>query len=337
MNTNALFIRSSLGLVATILGLSAGCAVQTDESAGSTEADSVGEVAQAVTPGSPVIEIGKSKIWKLFGTTSASVYEASGIQVLGNDVYVVFDNDDKIAKIPRSLGYGTATYTPGQLAGSGNDSQYEAITLDTSGTQHFYLSREIVDATIVQLDGAASAQNESYQSTGETTAANKGFEGLAWVRRNNDDYLLALCEGEECGSTTGTGSYGMIKVLRQTGSSWTEVDTIKLCGDSTCDTGIFRDYSDIALFPLPNGSYKVAITSQESRQLWIGTLSGTSWTINPGSGVRHAYPSNSYCNVEGVTFLTETRLALASDQFNESTDPDNCNAEDESIQIVDLP
>ena len=232
-----------------------------------------------------------------------------------------------------TLAAATATYTPGTLSSSTD--QYEGITLDTNGTQHFYVSQEISPAKIVQLDGAGSAQGEEYQSTGVSfSSSNKGFEGIAWVRRNSDDYLLALCEAGNCGGTTGTSLPGMIKVLRQTGSSWTVDATISLCGNTSCTTGIFSDYSDIALFPLADGSYKVAITSQESRQLWIGNLSATSWAFT-SSGTRYDYPSLSYCNVEGVTFLTASRLALTSDQYTDNES--RCYDEDESMHIVDIP
>lgn len=329
MNTTRLSIRSSFGLAAALIGLASGCNGQID---GDDEATSVGEAAQSITYGGTLALVKERKISNLFGASAD--YEASGIQVLGNDLYVVFDDMNQIAKIPTTLTAGTATYTPGTLSASG-DPQYEAITLDTNGTQHFYLSREVSPASIVQLDGAGSAQGEEYQSTGVSFPDddNKGFEGLAWVRRNNDDYLLALCEAGNCGGTTGTSIPGMIKVLRQTGSSWTMDTPISLCGNTSCTTGIFSDYSDIALFPLAGGSYKVAITSQESKQLWIGTLSATSWTLS--AGTIYNYPSSSYCNVEGVTFLTATRLALASDQYLGSTS--SCYDEDESIHIVDIP
>ena len=47
------------------------------------------------------------------------------------------------------------------------------------------------------------------------------------------------------------------------------------------------------------------------------------------------YPNRSYCNVEGVTFLTEPRLALASAQYSGSDS--GCLAKDESMHIVDVP
>jgi hypothetical protein len=327
MNTKHLSIRSSLGLIAALLGVVTGCTAPIDEA----DEAPVGEAAQSITYGGTLVVVKEAKISSLFG--AASDYEASGVQVLGSDLYVIFDNKDQIAKIPTSLTAGTAAYTPGTLSSSSK--QYEAITLDTNGTTHFYVSQEVSPAKIVQLDGAGSAQGEEYQSTGVSFPDddNKGFEGLAWVRRNSDDYLLALCEGNNCGANTGTSKPGMIKVLRQTGSSWTVDTSIQLCGTTSCTTGIFSDYSDIALFPLADGSYKVAITSQETKQLWIGTLSATSWTLS--AGTRYDYPSSSYCNVEGVTFLTATRLALASDQYTGSSA--GCFDEDESMHIVDIP
>jgi len=107
---------------------------------------------------------------------------------------------------------------------------------------------------------------------------------------------------------------------------------MRICSDSTCASGLFNDYSDIALRPMPDGSYKVAVTSQESKKVWITTLSATTWSL--AAGTVYDFPGSDYCNVEGVTFLTDTRLAFASDEDKTGT---SCNNKDESLHIFDLP
>lgn len=330
MSTIALSLRFSLALAATLTALSQGCVGPVDES---TDDEAVGEAAQAAGYGGTLVLVpGKEKkISTLFG--SGSSYAASGVQVLGSDLYVIFDNQNQVAKIPTSLGNGTATYTPGTL--SSGAEQYEGITFDSHSTQHFYLVQETSPAMVAQLDGAGSAQGESYQSVGFTpSSTNKGYEGIAWLRRNNNDYLLALCEAGDCGSEIGTANPGRIKILAQSGSSWNDVGYMELCGTAGCTSGLMDDYSDIALRQMPDGSYKVAITSQESQQLWVGTLSASSWTLT--AGTLYDLPGNDYCNIEGVTFLSNTRFALVSDEMKNDQDA-SCNNKDESVHIFDLP
>lgn len=118
-----------------LIGLSTGCTAQTDELA---ETDSVGEAAQSITYGGTLSLVRERKLSSLFGGVSAD-YEASGVQVLGSDLYVVFDDMNQIAKIPTSLAAGTATYTPGTLSSSTD--QYEGITPTPTGQRTSTLPR----------------------------------------------------------------------------------------------------------------------------------------------------------------------------------------------------
>jgi hypothetical protein len=79
----------------------------------------------------------------------------------------------------------------------------------------------------------------------------------------------------------------------------------------------------------------VAVTSQESRALWIGRLSATSWSFLD-DGTIYPLPSSDYCNVEGVSFLSASRVALVSDMSDPQSDPTNCNNKDEMVHIFDL-
>jgi uncharacterized protein YjiK len=326
---NKITLRPSLVLAATFAAaLTQGCAGSAAES--DDQEESTAQAEQAVTYGGTLKLVRESKLSSLYGVSSS--YQASGVQVLGSELYVIFDNKNQVGKMPTTLFEGTATYTPGTLSSSTD--QYEGITFDSYNTQHFYLVQEVSPAMVVQLDGTGSAQGESYQSTGfNFSDANKGFEGIAWLRRNNNDYLLALCEAGGCGSTTGTSVPGTIKVLAQSGSSWSVAATISICADASCTSGPMSDYSDIALRQNADGSFKVAITSQESKKLWMGTLSATAWSLS--GGTLYDAPSADYCNLEGVTFLSDTRLAMVSDQ--DKTGSASCNNEDESVHIFDLP
>lgn len=258
--------------------------------------------------------------------TSTNDYEASGVQFHNNQLYIVFDNMTKIGKVAPDLLSGS--YTTG---GAITNSQYEGITFDDHGTEHFYVSAETSSNQVVQLDSAANATSASPQPTNVTFAdTNKGFEGLAWLFRNNNDYLLGLCEGFDCtASHGGAGGRGGILVMAQTSSGWSASSTVLRLPAAVA----FKDYSDLALWPNGDGSYKVAVTSQESKALWIGTLSATSWAF-VGDGTIYPMPSADYCNVEGVTFLSATRVAMVSDMNDDG--PANCNLKDEMVHVFDL-
>jgi hypothetical protein len=269
------------------------------------------------------------KISQIIPLSGVTDYEASGVQLHGDQLYIVFDNMTKIGHVALDLQSGA--YASG--GSSSNQSQYEGITFDDHGTAHFYVAVEQTSAEVVQYDDVASGSSADHQSTNVTfSASNKGFEGLAWLFRNNTDNLLGLCEGFDCTSSHGgSGGRGGIRVMTQNGSSWTADPTILRLPAAVS----FLDYSDLALLPNADGTYKVAVTSQESKALWIGRLSATSWSFLD-DGTIYPLPSSDYCNVEGVSFLSASRVALVSDMSDPQTDPAGCNNKDEMVHIFDL-
>ena len=74
------------------------------------------------------------------------------------------------------------------------------------------------------------------------------------------------------------------------------------------------------------------MTSQESKALWVGQLSATSWSFL-GDGTIYPMPSSDYCNVEGVTFVSPTQVAMVSDMADPNT---SCNNKDEMVHIFNL-
>src|SRR4051812_15049887 len=137
------------------------------------------------------------KISQIIPLSGVTDYEASGVQLHGDQLYIVFVNMTKIGHVALDLQSGG--YASG--GSSSTQSQYEGITFDDRATQHFYVAVEQTNAEVVQYDDVASSGSADYQSTNVTfTSSNKGFEGLAWLFRNNNDYLLGLCEGFDCTS-----------------------------------------------------------------------------------------------------------------------------------------
>lgn len=310
------FLSLSTSLAALLTG-----ACATDDAPAGEDAEAAATQALGTGTLSLVNEI---KFSSIMPAPAAAHYEASGVQYHDGLLYVVFDNMTRIGKVNPSL--TSASYTSG---GAETNSQYESITFDSNNTEHFYIGAETADHQIVQLDSAGDGSSASTQATNVSFGnTNTGLEGLAWVWRNNNDYLLGLCEGINCGTSTGTPRRGAILVMSQVSGGW-QASTTLLQLPSAVQ---FADYSDLALTLNGDGSYKVAVTSQESKKLWIGTLSATSWSFI-GDGTVYPMPSADYCNVEGVTFISPTRVALVSDL---NKNGGTCSNKDQMIHIFDL-
>ena len=110
---------------------------------------------------------------------------------------------------------------------------------------------------------------------------NTGFEGLSAVRWRRQDYLLALCEGNRCraGRAGRKPGGGRLHVLQRSGTLWKSVALIKLP-----KTVKFEDYSAVAV-----RERRIAVLSQQTSRLWIGTLRFGDWTI-AGEGTTYDFP-----------------------------------------------
>jgi hypothetical protein len=254
----------------------------------------------------------------------ADTWEASGV-MLNSKLYVVFDNTTSIAKVEKDLSAATLAAVD-DTAGA----QYEGIAF---GNKHFYVARE-GDATILQL--SSTLASPAVQTTDLQFAdANKGIEGIACFTVDDESCrLLALCEANGCGNDA--PGNGIVKVLRQDGAAWFTEATLHVPS-----VAYFADYSDIALSALPERRALVAIVSQESSALWLGTVAQDPWRFVDGGRLytlpRAADGSAQYCNIEGVTFLSsnsaETLFAMVSDKSSDAS----CSAKSESIHLFQLP
>jgi len=285
-------------------------------------------IAGATVLSAPIAE---AKFYKLFPSyNSSDDFEGSGVYYLGGYFYTVFDNRYKIGKIKSTLPINSSNNT--LLSSGSGSSNFEGIAYDNNGTPNFFVVEESVSngsvyqPRIREYDASMSYQNNKWaQYNFTSTTNNKAFEGIAWVYRGGNDYLLGLVEGT-----------GKVVVLLKTGSNWQYVTEITLPSSVT-----FTDYSDIAIY----GS-KVAITSQEDGQLWVGTLSSTAWSITGGTayefpkgsstGVVGAGTNVLYGNVEGVSFISNTQIVIVTDKADNSQ-PSYQTYHDQSIAIFNLP
>ena len=278
--------------------------------------------------------VAEAKIYKLLkGYSSSDNFEASGVYFLDGYFYVACDNMQKIVKIKNTLPINStqnsllSTGSPG--SGSSN---FEGITYDSHGTPNWFVVEESAlngssyQPRIYEYNTTFNYQSRMWAEYDFTSANhNKAFEGIAWVYRGGDDYLLGLVEGT-----------GVIVVLKKTSTDWSFITTIALPLSVT-----FSDYSDICLY-----GNKVAITSQQDGQLWVGTLSETTWSITGGTAYEFPHGSETgiigggdlqlYGNIEGVSFINDHQIVVVSDKADVSQ-PDYQKIKDQSIHIFNLP
>jgi hypothetical protein len=127
-------------------------------------------------------------------------WEASGVLAKDGYYFVVFDDRGKVARVSDKL---RPDPTNGLFGIAHPAYGYEGITYNAE-KQRFYLLVEArkqgkghYQAVIVEYDDEFRYLKERpIDFTFESS--NKGFEAAAHVRRDNRDYLLALCEGNKC-------------------------------------------------------------------------------------------------------------------------------------------
>jgi len=271
----------------------------------------------------------EKKLSKLLPSKNGDHYEASGIVGWGGMLYVASDNQTSIGVIDTSLNKGKLG--PGEVT----NSQYEALTASTDG-RFFAMVESASDAVGgAQVDELAA--DTSFVSRSETDAsfehANKGFEGAAWLQASGREYLLALCENNNCKDDDSRAGEGRVQLLALVDGVWTSQMTLKLP-----EAAAFLDYSDLALQKNADGTYAAAVVSRNSSALWLGRLSTSPWGFT-GPSTFYTFPRSAegevrYCSVEGVTFLGPTVLALVSDK-SDGSEP--CTEEEESIHVFQMP
>ena len=135
--------------------------------------------------------VAEKKLSKLLPTKQVDHYEASGVVASGGMLYVASDNLTNIAAIDTSLGKGTLG--PGEAA----DSQYEAITASGDGRLFAMIESASATAEVAEFDTETAFVGQSPTNV-TFPHANKGFEGAAWLQVGAEEYLLALCENNNC-------------------------------------------------------------------------------------------------------------------------------------------
>jgi hypothetical protein len=253
----------------------------------------------------------------------------------GAHYYVIFDNVRRIARIHRSLEPRSTRHSwfGPKRKGEG----YEDIAFSRY-TRRFYLLIEAekhpdgtYKALIDECDESAQYQRRRWVAF-PFEKRNTGFEGLGAVRWRGRDYLLALCEGNRCqaGRAGRKPGGGRLHLLQRSGSLWKPVARVKLPKAVK-----FEDYSAVAL-----RGRRIAVLSQQSARLWIGTLRFGDWTI-VNKGRTYEFPRTKkghikYQTLEGLCWLTGRSFVCVSD-LSKPGYRKTCRKTDQSIHVFTLP
>ena len=262
--------------------------------------------------------------------------EASGVFFLNGYFYVIFDNLRQIAKIKKDLNdiRENSLFT---ITKTESKDGFEDITYNYF-QQKFYLviealaqKKDIYKAKIEEYDRNFNFLDSNWIDF-SFESKNKGFEGIEYVKKNGKEYLLALCEGNKCqgGKKGREPGGGRIQVLQKKGNYWEKIQTIKLPKSVQ-----FKDYAAISL-----EHNRLAVISQASAKLWIGTFQDDKWDF-VDKGVVYAFPTNEegkiiYCNVEGICWLNPNQIVVVSDKCKTSKQPKRCQKKDQSVHIFNI-
>ena len=86
----------------------------------------------------------------------------------------------------------------------------------------------------------------------------------------------------------------------------------------------------------------VAVVSQVNSMLWVGRFDEDGWKWHD-EGQLHEFPRSDdgtirYGNIEGVGWITRTRIVTVSDRRKKKNQPDKgLSKKDQSVHIFDIP
>jgi hypothetical protein len=288
----------------------------------------------------PLELVKEVKIAALLGGKMSERHEASGIHFKDGFLYVVFDNDPYIVRLKPdlsraredreviylregSVGYEDLTYQPFEKR------WYCLLEALEYRAGEFRPRIDEFDETFHLI--------EHYWLEFPLDHSNKGIEGLATLRLQGNDYLLGLCEGNNCqgGKAGRQPGNGRLQVFKRDSDEWRQVGTIRLPEHLP-----FEDYSSLAL----NDRFMTVI-SQRSSALWVGKIRQNATSLDDlfeGAGYLFTFPRDHegrilYGNLEGVAWIGDGRVALVSDRSKPHDKPHRCKDKDQSVHIFKLP
>jgi hypothetical protein len=263
-------------------------------------------------------------------------WEASGVLVKDRHYFVVFDDRVELARVSDDLLQNDSN---GLFGVRHAEYGFEGITYNADKNRFYLLvearkhAKGCYKALVVEYDCEFKYVKErTIEFTFESS--NKGFEAIVHVRRNSKDYLLALCEGNKCkgGHKGRTPGGGRVQVFEKKQKHWRRCCAIHLPASLP-----FIDYSGMSI-----DDGRVAIVSQENSMLWVGHLNEPDWTWSH-EGQLYEFPRSAdgsilYGNIEGVGWITPTRVVTVSDRRKKRNQPDKALSEkDQSVHVFEIP
>ena len=294
-------------------------------------------LAQSALPAAPPLRlVAEHKLAELLGPELGQRWEASGVCLAAGQLCVIFDNSPHVLRLPLPPWSGGPSVELIRQRGEGIG--YEDLASAPDPLRFFLLIESDLYAP-----GVFQARIETFDADFrylETAwvdfpleRANKGLEGLAFVQRGGQEYLLALCEGNKCrgGALGRRPGGGRIHLLQKKDGQWARVAKLKLPKSLR-----FEDYSSLDLV-----DDRIVVVSQASSALWVGQLQPDSWSF-VDNGQVFVFPPDEqgqpvYCSVEGVAWLAPRQVVVVSDRAKPGEQPKKCRDKDQSIHIFDLP
>jgi hypothetical protein len=281
----------------------------------------------------------EAKIGDLIKGAGDERYEASGVHLKDGYLHIVFDNTPRLLRIrPEWCHAGEETEL---LDLEGTADGYEDITYQVSTGQWYCLieAAETKSGVImprVDVFDDSFAFIRSHWLDFPLKAGNKGFEGLSTLHHAGEDYLLGLCEGNDCksGKEGAQPGKGRIQVFKCAEEQWEYAGTIRLPEAV--------QYKDYASLDFRNGF--LAVISQASSALWVGRIRPEPASLEEpfqDDGQFFVFPRDDtgrimYCNPEGVTWIGNDLLVVVSDK-RKTDQPRRCSQKEQSIHIFKIP
>ncbi|HTT55311.1 MAG TPA: hypothetical protein VMH35_28300 [Streptosporangiaceae bacterium] len=293
-------------------------------------------VAAAQAPMQQLELVREAKVFDILGDRLNPRLEASGVLAKDGLFYVIFDNIPHIACLgPELSPVAAANHVIEQ--DRGHPRGFEDIAYD-SRNRRFYTLIESLPRGHAKFMAAVQEYDINFGYAGAAwldfplDRPNKGLEGLTCVHRQGQTYLLGLCEGNRCegGAAGRVPGGGRIHVFRRGRHHWDRVGKIRLP-----ETVLFVDYSGITV----DGD-RIAVISQVSSALWVGTLAPSSWQVTD-AGTSYVLPRDAdggilYGTAEGVSWIAPDQVVMVSDKAKPEQDH-RCRAKDQSIHIFRVP
>lgn len=270
------------------------------------------------------------------GAHPDDTFEATGISHKDGKFLVVFYDTPHFARLDAKL-------TPGHelnrlYRNMAKNVGYQDITYDSRGRRFMALTpgkkRDdgSTKARINQFDTELAYVEGRYIDY-NVKGSDKILQGLAAIWRGNELSVLAICQGNKCkgGKKGSQPGGGRIHVFQPKTGYWSHAATIRLPKELP-----FGDYVSLEV-----RGRRLAILSQASSAVWIGTLQEGGWGF-VDDGIIFCLPpsksgNNIYCTVEGITWVDDHTLAAVSDSHRGRRMNARCEQREQCIHLFNIP